>query len=39
MRATNAGFHKNRAFNKESMKIGLSMDFDMLKAIRPGPQL
>ena len=39
VRATNAGFHKNRAFNEESMKIGTSIDFDMLKTIRSGPQL
>ena len=34
VRVTNAGFHKNRALNEESMKIGMSMDFDMLKTIR-----
>ena len=39
VRATNARFHKNRAFNEESMKIGISIDLDMLKTIRSGPQL
>ena len=31
--------HNNRAFSEESMKIGIPIDFDMLKTMRSGPHL